>query len=121
MREQAPAQEVLFGPHDAVRRRRTRKFLDCSERAKERLFGVFYLAALRAAVSHIGVQDRFRWNSRRVTMLYYAIVFLIIALIAAFFGFFGVAGLAATIAKVLFVIFIILFIVSLIFGRRGRV
>ena len=37
-------------------------------------------------------------------MLYYAIVFLIIALIAGFFGFFGVAGLAATIAKILFVI-----------------
>jgi uncharacterized membrane protein YtjA (UPF0391 family) len=52
------------------------------------------------------------------TMLYYAIVFLIIALIAGFFGFFGVAGLAAGIAKILFVIFIILFIVSLIFGRR---
>jgi uncharacterized membrane protein YtjA (UPF0391 family) len=55
------------------------------------------------------------------TMLYYAIVFLIIALIAGFFGFFGVAGLAAGIAKILFVIFIILFIVSLIFGRRPRV
>jgi uncharacterized membrane protein YtjA (UPF0391 family) len=52
------------------------------------------------------------------TMLYYAIVFLIIALIAGFFGFFGVAGLAAGIAKILFVIFISLFIVSLIFGRR---
>jgi|GEM_PF-125695 len=51
-------------------------------------------------------------------MLYYAVVFLIIALIAGFFGFFGVAGLAAMIAKILFVVFIILFIVSLIFGRR---
>src|SRR5690348_17101774 len=60
-------------------------------------------------------------NARRMeehTMLYYAIVFLIIALIAGFFGFFGVAGLAAGIAKILFVIFIILFIASLIFGRR---
>jgi uncharacterized membrane protein YtjA (UPF0391 family) len=54
-------------------------------------------------------------------MLYYAVVFLIIAIIAGFFGFFGVAGLAASIAKILFVIFIILFILSLIFGRRGRV
>jgi uncharacterized membrane protein YtjA (UPF0391 family) len=51
-------------------------------------------------------------------MLYYAIVFLIIAVIAGAFGFFGVAGLAATIAKVLFVVFLILFIVSLIFGRK---
>jgi len=54
------------------------------------------------------------------TMLYYAIVFLIIALVAGFFGFFGIAGLAASIAKILFVIFIILFIVSLVFGRRRR-
>jgi uncharacterized membrane protein YtjA (UPF0391 family) len=54
-------------------------------------------------------------------MLYYAIVFLIIALVAGFFGFFGIAGLAGTIAKILFVIFIILFIASLIFGRRPRV
>lgn len=54
------------------------------------------------------------------SMLYYAVVFLIIALIAGFFGFFGVAGLAATIAKILFVIFIILFILSLIFGRGRR-
>jgi uncharacterized membrane protein YtjA (UPF0391 family) len=53
-------------------------------------------------------------------MLYYAIVFLIIALIAGFFGFFSVAGVAAGIAKVLFVIFIILFIASLLFGRRRR-
>jgi uncharacterized membrane protein YtjA (UPF0391 family) len=53
-------------------------------------------------------------------MLYYAVVFLIIAIIAGFFGFFGVAGLAAGIAKILFVIFIILFILSLIFGRRRR-
>jgi uncharacterized membrane protein YtjA (UPF0391 family) len=60
------------------------------------------------------------FGTRRVPMLYYAIVFLIIALIAGFFGFFGVAGLAAGIAKILFVIFIILFIVSLIFGRRRR-
>jgi uncharacterized membrane protein YtjA (UPF0391 family) len=59
-----------------------------------------------------------RASTRRSPMLYYAIVFLIIALIAGFFGFFGVAGTAAGIAKILFIIFIILFIASLIFGRR---
>jgi uncharacterized membrane protein YtjA (UPF0391 family) len=53
-------------------------------------------------------------------MLYYAIVFLIIALIAGAFGFFGVAGLAASIAKILFIVFIVLFIASLIFGRHRR-
>jgi uncharacterized membrane protein YtjA (UPF0391 family) len=53
-------------------------------------------------------------------MLYYAIVFLVIALIAGFLGFFGIAGLAASIAKILFVVFVVLFVVSLIFGRRRR-
>jgi uncharacterized membrane protein YtjA (UPF0391 family) len=63
-------------------------------------------------------QHRQPFRDKEHVMLYYAIVFLIIAIIAGFFGFFGVAGLAATIAKILFVIFIILFILSLIFGRR---
>jgi uncharacterized membrane protein YtjA (UPF0391 family) len=63
-------------------------------------------------------QDRQPFRDKEHVMLYYAIVFLIIAIIAGFFGFFGVAGLAASIAKILFVIFIILFILSLIFGRR---
>ena len=55
-------------------------------------------------------------------MLYYALVFLLIALVAGLFGFGFVASAAAGIAKVLFFIFIILFVVSLIFGginRRG--
>ncbi len=62
--------------------------------------------------------ERQPYPEKEELMLYYAVVFLIIALIAGFFGFFGVAGLAAMIAKILFVVFIILFIVSLIFGRR---
>lgn len=52
-------------------------------------------------------------------MLYWAILFLVVAIIAAFFGFGVIAGTAAWIAKVLFVVFLILFVVSLIFGRRG--
>jgi uncharacterized membrane protein YtjA (UPF0391 family) len=52
-------------------------------------------------------------------MLYYSIVFFVIAIIAAIFGFGGIAAGAAGIAKILFVIFVILFIVSLFFrGRR---
>jgi uncharacterized membrane protein YtjA (UPF0391 family) len=51
-------------------------------------------------------------------MLYYAVVFLVIALIAAFLGFAGIAGTAAWIAKVLFVVFLILAIISFI--RRPR-
>ena len=40
-------------------------------------------------------------------MLYYAVVFFIIALIAALFGFGGIAAGAAGIAKILFVVFLI--------------
>jgi len=53
-------------------------------------------------------------------MLYYALVFLVIAILAAMFGF-GTAAVAfAGIAKLLFVLFLILFIVSLVMhvGRR---
>ena len=40
-------------------------------------------------------------------MLYYAVVFFIVALIAAVFGFTGLAAGAAGIAKILFVLFLI--------------
>ena len=54
-------------------------------------------------------------------MLYYAVVFFVVALVAALFGFGGIAVGAAEIAKVLFLIFIVLFVVSLVAGllRRG--
>jgi len=52
-----------------------------------------------------------------ITMLSWAITFLVIALIAALFGFGGIAGTAAGFAKILFFIFLIMFVVSLIFGR----
>ena len=58
---------------------------------------------------------------RRQQMLYWAVMFLIIALIAAILGFAGVATAAAGIAKILFYIFLIIFLVTLIMGlgRRG--
>jgi uncharacterized membrane protein YtjA (UPF0391 family) len=54
-------------------------------------------------------------------MLYYALIFLIVALIAGALGVSGVAAVASQIAWVLFVIAIILFIVHFITGRRTRV
>jgi uncharacterized membrane protein YtjA (UPF0391 family) len=68
--------------------------------------------------------QRFPPNSTRQVMgnlLYWAIVFLIIALIAAFLGFGGVAGVATEGARLLFWIAIILVVVSFIGGmlRRG--
>ena len=55
-----------------------------------------------------------------IALLYWAIVFLIIAIVAAVLGFGVLSGAAATIAEILFVVFLILLIVSFIFGRRGR-
>lgn len=47
-------------------------------------------------------------------MLYWTLMFLIVALIAAAFGFTGVAKSSAGIARVLFTIFLVLFAISLI-------
>jgi uncharacterized membrane protein YtjA (UPF0391 family) len=53
-------------------------------------------------------------------MLYWAVVFLVIALVAAVLGFGGIAGTAIGIAKIIFFVAIILFLISAIFGYRGR-
>jgi uncharacterized membrane protein YtjA (UPF0391 family) len=54
-------------------------------------------------------------------MLYYALVFLVVALIAGVLGVSGVAGIAMNIAYVLFVVAIVLFLVHLLSGRRTLV
>lgn len=53
-------------------------------------------------------------------MLYYAVVFIIVALVAALLGFGGLAAGATSIAKVLFVAFLIIAIVTFLLslGRR---
>jgi uncharacterized membrane protein YtjA (UPF0391 family) len=54
-------------------------------------------------------------------MLYWTLVFLVVALIAGLFGFGGIASASAGIAKLLFGIFIVLFLVSLVVGAlRSR-
>ena len=53
-------------------------------------------------------------------MLYYALVFLIVAIIAGVLGFGGIAGTSAGIAQVLFGIFVILLLVSLVRGLAKR-
>jgi uncharacterized membrane protein YtjA (UPF0391 family) len=54
-------------------------------------------------------------------MLYYSLVFLLIAILAAIFGFGGIAVMSAGIAKILFFIFIVLFVVSLVTHMSRRV
>ncbi len=53
-------------------------------------------------------------------LLYYAVVFLIIAVIAAFFGFGGVAGTAVEGARILFWVALALFVISAIVGFIRR-
>ena len=53
-------------------------------------------------------------------MLYWSVVFLVIALMAAIFGFTGVEVAAAGMAKILFLVFLVLFVISLIGGIARR-
>jgi uncharacterized membrane protein YtjA (UPF0391 family) len=58
-------------------------------------------------------------------MLYWALIFFVVALIAGAFGFGGIASASVGIAQILFVIFLILLVGSLLMhffaGRRPRV
>ena len=51
-------------------------------------------------------------------MLYYALIFLVIALLAGALGFLALAGIAALIARVMFILFLVLFLLSLLRRRR---
>ena len=64
-----------------------------------------------------------RFGKGEANMLYWALVFLIVALVAAALGFGGIAGASAGIAKILFFIFLVLLLVSLVthFTRGPRI
>ena len=47
-------------------------------------------------------------------MLYWALLFLLVAVLAAVFGFTGISIMAAGVAKILFFIFLVLFVISLV-------
>jgi uncharacterized membrane protein YtjA (UPF0391 family) len=53
-------------------------------------------------------------------LLYWAVVFLVVALVAAALGFGGVAGTAMEGARLLFWVAIILFVISLVVGLVRR-
>ena len=53
-------------------------------------------------------------------MLYYAIVFAILALVAGLLGFMALSGTLAMIAKALLFVFLALLVISLVFGGRRR-
>jgi uncharacterized membrane protein YtjA (UPF0391 family) len=62
----------------------------------------------------LGVRRDYVSQQKGADMLYYALVFLLIAAVAGVLGFGVVAFAAAGIAKILFFIFLVLFLVSLI-------
>ena len=55
-----------------------------------------------------------------LAMLYWALMFFVVAIIAAALGFGGIAGDSAYIAQILFFVFLVVAVLSLLFGRRGR-
>jgi uncharacterized membrane protein YtjA (UPF0391 family) len=59
--------------------------------------------------------------SRILTMLRWALFFLVISLVAALFGFTGISAAAADIARILFFLFIVIFLALLVLGlAAGR-
>jgi uncharacterized membrane protein YtjA (UPF0391 family) len=63
------------------------------------------------------LRGRSHTAARSQSMLYYAVVFLVVAVIAGILGFWALAATAAWIAKILFVVFLVLALVS--FLRRA--
>jgi uncharacterized membrane protein YtjA (UPF0391 family) len=58
-----------------------------------------------------------------MSLLRWALIFLLISLVAALFGFTGLSAATADIARILFYIFLVIFLVLLILGLgvfRGR-
>jgi uncharacterized membrane protein YtjA (UPF0391 family) len=77
-------------------------------------------ASSREAASFSAAAENFPNLRSEVVMLYYAIVFFVIALIAALFGFGGIAAGAAGIAKILFFAFLIIAIVTFLMSLARR-
>lgn len=75
---------------------------------------------VEAEASLVGVRRSYVNKRRSKVMLYWAVIFLIVAIVAAVFGFGGIAAGAATIAKVLFFVFLVVFVISLIAGLARR-
>jgi len=71
-------------------------------------------------VCHPGTALAIKRNIRRTAMLYYALVFFVIALVAALFGFGGIAAGAVGIAKILFYVFVVMAVATFIFGLIRR-
>jgi uncharacterized membrane protein YtjA (UPF0391 family) len=63
---------------------------------------------------------RIRAGKENQIMLYWSLLFFIIALTAAVLGFTGIAAAAAGIAKFIFFVFVVLFLIFLVSGVTAR-
>jgi uncharacterized membrane protein YtjA (UPF0391 family) len=57
-----------------------------------------------------------RHEVNSMSLLKWALIFLVVSLVAALFGFTGISAASADIARVLFYIFVIIFLVLLVLG-----
>jgi uncharacterized membrane protein YtjA (UPF0391 family) len=73
---------------------------------------------VKELIGHPGVT--FSSSFRRKIMLYWALVFLVVAIIAGALGFGGIAGTSAGIAQILFFVFLAFLVISLIAGLIRR-
>lgn len=87
------------------------------------------LAIQRSGLPEFTDEDEFRGNTELLddtptkgdqNMLYWALVFFIVALVAGVLGFGGIAAAATDIARILFFIFLVIFLVTLILGLVRR-
>jgi uncharacterized membrane protein YtjA (UPF0391 family) len=90
-----------------------------------RLWALSYSSVWEPPIlTEIAVRDNVSHSSpdtpRGINMLYYAVVFFVIALIAALFGFGGIAAGAVGIAKILFFVFLVVAILSAVLGLARR-
>jgi uncharacterized membrane protein YtjA (UPF0391 family) len=79
-------------------------------------------AGFFVAFRNLPNRPAFIWqdNLMEAPMLYYALVFLVIALIAGVLGFGGIAGASAGIAQILFFLFLAFLVISLVIGLFRR-
>jgi uncharacterized membrane protein YtjA (UPF0391 family) len=82
--------------------------------------GVAAIATSRGARFEIHVALVRLLEEGELTMLRWALVFLLVGLLAGVFGFYWLEGPAMWFARVLFFVFLVLLIVSLVMGRRPR-
>jgi uncharacterized membrane protein YtjA (UPF0391 family) len=102
-----PFESLVFRPFLGAEYRKNPSAFTAFDRwLAKRLQRTFYPRAVCAG-AHVLKREE-------ANMLYYALIFLVVALVAGFLGFGGIAFAAAGIAKILFFIFLAVFLVTLL-------